>query len=299
MVFPFFSSKKRKLKRKKNSKKLEENIKKEEFIKLKVAELIAKEEAGRGIVRMDSEAMRKIGVKEGDIVELEGTRKTAAIVRRAYPADIGLNIIRMDGITRKNAGVGVGESVIVRRAEPVEARKVVLAPAEPGVILHVAPDLIKQNLLGRPLVKGDIIVPAPAFKRRGTTFFEDFFGGDFEDFFFTPFPAETKFIVEDVEPKDKTVKIGIATEIEVLRKRSRRILSEEDLPKERIIHVKTLPDLGRMIEVESLYDIANILNNFYVNRYEDNEKIVYYAAGYYYKIAKNKNNEQIQGELKK
>lgn len=71
------------------------------------------------------------------------------------------------------------------------------------------------------------------------------------------------------------------------------------MPKERIIHVKTLPDLGRMIEVESLYDIANILNNFYVNRYEDDEKIVYYAAGHYYKIAKNKNNEQIQGELKK
>jgi hypothetical protein len=36
-----------------------------------------------------------------------------------------------------------------------------------------------------------------------------------------------------------------------------------------------------MIEVESLDDIANILNNFYVNRYEDDEKIVYYAAGYY------------------
>jgi len=208
-------------------------------VKLKVGELTAKDEAGRGIVRMDSEAMRKIGVKEGDIVELEATRKTAAIVRRAYPADIGLNIIRMDGITRKNAGVGVGESVIVRRAEPVEARKVVLAPAEPGVILHVAPDLIKQNLLGRPLVKGDIIVPAPAFKRRGTTFFEDFFGGDFEDFFFTPFPAETKFIVVNTEPSNKIVRVGEITEVEVLKK-----LPEGMRLEARAIPAVTYEDIG-------------------------------------------------------
>ena len=187
-------------------------------VKLKVGELTAKDEAGRGIVRIDSEAMRKIGVREGDVVELEGTRKTAAIVRRAYPADIGLSIIRMDGITRKNAGVGVGESVIVRRAEPVEARKVVLAPAESGVILHVAPDLIKRNLLGRPLVKGDIIVPSPAFRRRGTTFFEEFFGEDFEDFFFTPFPSETKFIVVNTDPSNKIVRVGEITEVEILKK---------------------------------------------------------------------------------
>ena len=208
-------------------------------VKLKVGELTAKDEAGRGIVRIDSEAMRKIGVREGDIVELEGTRKTAAIVRRAYPADIGLNIIRMDGITRKNAGVGVGESVIVRKAEPVEARKVVLAPAEPGIILHVYPDMVKQNLLGRPLVKGDIIVPSPAFKRRGTTFFEEFFGGDFEDFFFTPFPSETKFVVVNTEPSNKIVRVGEITEVEVLKK-----LPEGMKLEARAIPAVTYEDIG-------------------------------------------------------
>jgi SpoVK/Ycf46/Vps4 family AAA+-type ATPase len=146
----------------------------------------------------------------------------------------------MDGITRKNAGVGVGESVIVRRAEPVEARKVVLAPAEAGVILHVAPDLIKQNLLGRPLVKGDIIVPAPAFgRRRGTTFFEEFFGGDFEDFFFTPFPAETKFIVVNTEPSNKIVRVGEITEVEVLKK-----LPEGMKLEARAIPAVTYEDIG-------------------------------------------------------
>jgi transitional endoplasmic reticulum ATPase len=293
MIFFIFFSKERESKKDKNYQKSKEDTKKEELIKLKVGELTAKDEAGRGIVRMDSEAMRKIGVKEGDIVELEGTRKTAAIVRRAYPADIGLSIIRMDGITRKNAGVGVGESVIVRRAEPVEARKVVLAPTEPGVILDVAPGLIRSILMNRPLVKGDIVFPLPAFKKKGNenTFFEKFFGQNFEDLFFSPFPEDTRFIVEDVEPKDNIVKIGIATDIEVLRKRSREILSEEDLPKERIINVKTLPDLEKMIEVKSLDDIAKILNNFYINKYDDDDKIVYYAAGYYYKIKKPKKTQ--------
>jgi len=208
-------------------------------VKLKVGELTAKDEAGRGIVRIDSEAMRKIGVREGDIVELEGTRRTAAIVRRAYPADIGLNLIRMDGITRKNAGVGVGESVIVRRADPVEARKVVLAPAEPGVILHTAPELIKQNLFGRPLVKGDIIVPSPAFRRRGTTFFEEFFGEDFEEFFFTPFPSETKFVVVNTDPSNKIVRVGEITEVEVLKK-----LPEGMKLEARAIPAVTYEDIG-------------------------------------------------------
>ncbi|MEM0333431.1 MAG: hypothetical protein QXX30_03135, partial [Candidatus Aenigmatarchaeota archaeon] len=42
-------------------------------VKLKVGELTSKEEAGRGIARIDSEIMKKIGVREGDIIELEGT----------------------------------------------------------------------------------------------------------------------------------------------------------------------------------------------------------------------------------
>lgn len=62
------------------------------FIKLKVGELTAREEAGRGIVRIDSNNMNKMNIKEGDVVEIEGSRKTSAIAVRAYPADVGLNI---------------------------------------------------------------------------------------------------------------------------------------------------------------------------------------------------------------
>ena len=75
---------------------------KKDDIRLKVGELTAREEAGRGIVRIDSGIMQKLAIKEGDIIEIEGSRKSAAIAVRAYPADVGLNLIRMDGIVRRN-----------------------------------------------------------------------------------------------------------------------------------------------------------------------------------------------------
>ncbi len=85
-------------------------------LNLKVAEAI-QDDVNKGIVRVDSQLMAEIGVKPGDIVELEGEGKTVGIVDRAYPGDIGLNIIRMDGILRRNAKTGIGEVVKVRKAE--------------------------------------------------------------------------------------------------------------------------------------------------------------------------------------
>src|SRR3989304_5581907 len=102
----------------------------EKELRIKVGELTAREEAGRGIVRLDSGAMGKLGIKEGDVVEIEGSRKTAAIAVRSYPADVGLNVTRMDGIARHNCGSAVGEFAKVRKTEVKEANHVELAPAE-------------------------------------------------------------------------------------------------------------------------------------------------------------------------
>ena len=79
--------------------------------RLKVMEAL-QEEAYKGIVRIDSETMREIGVRPGDIVEIEGNRKTVGIVDRAYPTDVGQAIIRMDGILRRNGKTGIGEKEV-------------------------------------------------------------------------------------------------------------------------------------------------------------------------------------------
>jgi transitional endoplasmic reticulum ATPase len=187
-----------------------------EEIELKVGELTQREEFGRGIVRIDYNIMQKIGVKEGDIVEIEGEKKTGALAVRAYPSDVGLNIIRMDGLVRRNAGAGVGENVKVRKAEVKEAKKVTLAPAQKGVFVQINPNLIKQNLMYRPLTQGDIIVPSPVVRRgdRYPSIFQEFFGFDFEDFFYSP-TGETRFIVISTEPKGIT-RVTEMTEVEIL-----------------------------------------------------------------------------------
>ena len=77
---------------------------------------------GRNIVTLDRESKRYLGITSGDIVEVEGTKKTAAIVWPARANDEGKLLIRMDSFIRHNSGVGLGERVTVRRVIPKEAK---------------------------------------------------------------------------------------------------------------------------------------------------------------------------------
>ena len=139
---------------------------KKDEITLKIGELTQREEFGRGIVRLDSGSMQQIGIREGDVIEIQGSRKSCAIAVRSYPSDAGLKIIRMDGLVRRNVGSGVGDNVKIRRAEVKEAKHVTLAPAQKGIIVQISPSLIKQNIYYRPVSRGDIIIPSPVVKRR-------------------------------------------------------------------------------------------------------------------------------------
>src|SRR3989338_7007346 len=116
-------------------------------VKLKVMEAV-QDDVNRGIVKVDSNFMKQIGVNPGDIVQIRGERITAAVVDRAYPGDIGLNIIRMDGNIRRNARTSIGELASVSKAEVKAAKKIAIAPATKGVMIKIAPQLFKQGLLG-------------------------------------------------------------------------------------------------------------------------------------------------------
>ncbi len=211
-----------------------------EDIKLKVGELTERGDFGRGITRISAKDMKKIGIAEGDVIELEGKRKTAALAVRAYPVDIGLDIARMDGLERRNCGAGIGETVKVKKANVIEAKSVTIAPARKGIIIHMGGNLLKQNLLMRPVVSGDIIIPNPIVQdRRTNSVFEQFFGMDFGDFLFTPFGDE-KFVVVSTEPKG-IVRITRATEVELLPQ------MQKPMEEERIPEV-TYEDLGGLHE---------------------------------------------------
>jgi len=126
-------------------------------IELKVLE-VRQHEAGRGRVRIDEDAMEALGISAGDVVEIEGKRKTVAVAWPGYAEDKGKGVIRMDGWTRKNAGVSIGDKVKVRRAEVKPATFVRLAPV--SMTLAVDENFIayvKKRLLDRPIIEGDVI----------------------------------------------------------------------------------------------------------------------------------------------
>ena len=170
--------------------------------RVKVGELTGRGDFGRGIVRIDSKIMKNIGVKEGDVVEVNG--KTSAVAVRAYPADIGLNVIRMDGLLRKNADAVMGDMVTVTKAKVKEAKRVVLAPASQGIRFHVSPNLIRQNLFMRPVKKGDIIIANPVFRRDngtgGEDIFEQLFGMGMQEVFIGG--GETRLVVVKTDPDE-------------------------------------------------------------------------------------------------
>ncbi len=125
-------------------------------VTLRVAEAKTRD-VGRLIVRIPRRYMAILGIEPGEYVEIIGNRKTAyAQAWPAYSEDEDKDYIRMDGVLRQNAGVGIGDLVRVRKAYLKSASRVVLAPI--GEPLRVDAEYLKRMfLLGKPVWKGCII----------------------------------------------------------------------------------------------------------------------------------------------
>jgi transitional endoplasmic reticulum ATPase len=106
-----------------------------------------------------------LDLKPGDIVEISGdNRSTAAIYWRSRPEDAKMDIIRVDGIIRKNAGVSLGDRVTVTKVEAKDCTKLTISPVMankqkvkfgPGI-----EGFARRGLAKRPVVAGDrIFIP--------------------------------------------------------------------------------------------------------------------------------------------
>ncbi len=176
-------------------------------LKLNVVEAL-QDDVYKGIARIDSEVMRGLNIKRGDFISITGKRETIAIADRAYPADVGEKIIRIDGILRKNARIGLGEIVGISKAEVKPAKKLVIAPSQKGIMVQGNTDGMKRGLLGRALLKGDLIVLG-GVKRRKDLLSPEFgemnnvLGDMFENFGFGNLGgglAQLKFLVVNSSP---------------------------------------------------------------------------------------------------
>ena len=115
------------------------------------------EDSGRGLARMSRATMAALGLAEGDIVEIIGRRTTAARAVAPYKEDEGLELLRIDGLQRANAGVGSGDFVVVRKADSRPAQRVVFAPAQQNLRLQGSPYGLKRSFFHRPLTAGDVV----------------------------------------------------------------------------------------------------------------------------------------------
>ncbi|ACM57299.1 CDC48 family AAA ATPase [Halorubrum lacusprofundi] len=116
-------------------------------------------DSGRGIARLDPDTLLHLKLSPGDIIEIEGAETTAAKVWRADRQDWNTDTVRVDGFTRQNADVGIGERVTIRKAEAEKAEKLVLAPPEEASVQFGsdAAGMVKRQILKRPVVERDIV----------------------------------------------------------------------------------------------------------------------------------------------
>ena len=129
---------------------------KEKTNKLQVANA-RPEDSGRGLARLSREFMAGHALQQGDVIEIIGKRTTVARAVDPYPEDEGLEVIRLDGLQRANAGAGAGDHVEVKKVASVAAKRVVFAPAQPEIRLEGPGDALKRNFVGRAMVAGDVV----------------------------------------------------------------------------------------------------------------------------------------------
>jgi len=125
-------------------------------IQLRVADA-RQRDVGHGKVRIDNETMQKLTITAGDFVEIHGKKMTVAVAWPAYAEDQGEEIVRMDGLIRRNAGVALNEYVVLKKADVKDAQAIIFAPTD--VRLSVDEEFVsfvKRRFMDMPFVEGDM-----------------------------------------------------------------------------------------------------------------------------------------------
>lgn len=125
-------------------------------ITLKVAETNPKF-VGKGLALVDPKVMEELDLTTGDVLEVSAKgKKSYVLLWSSQPDDYDKKLIRIDGYTRNNIGVGIDDAVSVQKVRVKKAEQVILAPTEELNIVGLEEHL-PELLEGRVVGKGDII----------------------------------------------------------------------------------------------------------------------------------------------
>ncbi len=116
-------------------------------------------DVGKRRARIDILSMDKLGIKPGEVVELIGKRNTPVTAWPGESQENDRDIIRIDGQTRKNVGVGLNDFLTVRKIRSKAAKSVFLIPLGPNTISADSEfrEFVKDRLRGFPINEGDEI----------------------------------------------------------------------------------------------------------------------------------------------
>ncbi|MGA1822193.1 MAG: CDC48 family AAA ATPase [Thermoplasmatota archaeon] len=121
-----------------------------------------KNDVGYMRARLSTASREELGVSPGDIISIKGNKETAAVVWRAPIQDENKDIIRIDGLTRKNADISIGDKVALAKVNPKPATKIIISPAIKDIpniqFANGIDNFVKKTLLKRPVHKGDTII---------------------------------------------------------------------------------------------------------------------------------------------
>jgi transitional endoplasmic reticulum ATPase len=124
-------------------------------VSLKVAETNPKF-VGRGMALVDPKVMEEMDLSTGDVIEISGKKKSYVLLWSGQRDDQGKKLIRIDGYTRNNIGVGIDDIVSVHKVNVKNAEQVILAPTEELNIVGLE-DYLPELLEGRVVTRGDMI----------------------------------------------------------------------------------------------------------------------------------------------
>ncbi|MGC9116365.1 MAG: AAA family ATPase [Conexivisphaera sp.] len=113
-------------------------------------------DVGKFRARLNPKSFEELNLKSGDVLEVRGKSPTAV---QAWPSEeTPPDSIRIDGMTRRNAGVSLNDYVEVRRMKRRTARRLVLSSV--GEELKVDEDFLsflKNRLMGVPLYRDNLV----------------------------------------------------------------------------------------------------------------------------------------------
>ncbi|MEM4237549.1 MAG: CDC48 family AAA ATPase [Candidatus Nitrosocaldaceae archaeon] len=125
-----------------------------ESLQLRVAEA-KQRDVGKKRARISEKKMRILNLKTGDVIEINGKKKSAVIVWPIDDDEDDEDIIRIDGQTRKNVGCSINDLVTIKPAEFKIAKSATLVFLNKNSMEKDFIEFIKNRIRNIPIIEGD------------------------------------------------------------------------------------------------------------------------------------------------